>query len=602
MHLDESTRKRNGQATPETILGRIRTGQRFIERGLGERERIACKRFLDGSEASAYLLYDDDNFDGVGVLPEAQEVGNVNYLAINILTKVAAVAIGDPDFHVDTGSDDPQIMQALEIRGGIADLGCAAGASSSSGERPELSRQDMAEIVRRFLQQLWETRGWARVFRKVLLKRALSGMGILAYLWHDEDGPLFETVRARDFACDPCVTDWRNLHWAARRVRMRLEDARARYPLIGDLVTAPVSDIPNLDEPSPLSRDTVELWVYWDRSTEATCYGAQVLEQGPNLYGRVPLLILEGDIAPESELSMGDYDTASQLQEMLARLQAMINNQAENGGAIGWYNPGLLDDTSKNAFDSGRPQEFIATQGDGHEVFGYIPGQPSDPMLMEAFMLAQKGLDSATGVSEYQRGVINQSVKFATEAALLANQSGARGNQARIEFEQFVNFAARCLLHMVTAFAPAMMRDGAPEDALLLQAIQAVQDIKVIEASTSYKDPSVEMQTNLQLLQAMMPFIQAGLVNPTPLVADVFRAFGKRDVHKYFQLPPQGAPVAAGGPPGSGPPGSAGPPGPPASAPGASPPIPPTPISSPSTATLPSSYAPGPERARGHHS
>jgi len=555
MHPEESTKKRNGQATPDTILGRIRTGRQFIERGLGERERIACKRFLDGSEASAYLLYDDDNFDGVGVLPEAQEVGNVNYLANNILTKVAAVAIGDPDFHVDTGSDDPLILQILE-----------------GGERPELSRQDMAEIVRRFLQQLWEMRGWSRVFRKALLKRALSGMGILAYLWHDEDGPLFETVRARDFACDPCVTDWRNLHWAARRIRMRHEDARARYPQLVDLVTAPTSDIPNLDDPAPLSRDTVELWVYWDRHTEATCYGAQVLEQGPNLYGRVPLLILEGDIAPESELSMGDYDTASQLQEMLARLQSMINNQAENGGAIGWYNPGLLDDTSKNAFDSGRPQEFIATQGDGHEVFGYIPGQPSDPMLMEAFMLAQKGLDSATGVTEYQRGVINQSVKFATEAALLANQSGARGNQARIEFEQFVNFAARCLLRMVAAFAPAMMRDGAPEDALLLLSIQAVQDIKVIEASTSYRDPSAEMQTNLQLLQAMMPFIQAGLVNPTPLIADVFRAFGKRDVHKYFQPPPPAMPPgAAGGPPGAGSPGPPGSPG----APVPSPPLPP---------------------------
>ena len=542
MHPQESSKKANGQATSETITGRIRTGQRFIERGLGERERIACKRFLDGSEASAYLLYDDDNFDGVGVLPEAQEVGNVNYLAINILTKVAAVAIGDPDFHVDTGSDDPTILQAQEIRGGASGLGSAADAASMGVERPELSRQDMAEIVRRFLRQLWEVRGWARVFRKVLLKRALSGMGILAYLWHDEEGPLFETVRARDFACDPCVTDWRNLHWAARRIRMRREDARARYPKIADMVMAPVSDIPNLDEPSPLSRDTVDLWVYWDRNTEATVYGSDVLEQGPNLYGRVPILILEGDIAPESELSMGDYDTASQLQEMLARLQAMINNQAENGGAIGWYNPGLLDDTSKNAFDSGRPQEFIATQGDGREVFGYIPGQPSDPMLMEAFILAQKGLDSATGVTEYQRGVINQSVKFATEAALLANQSGARGNQARIEFEQFVNFATRCLLQMVRAFAPAMMSDGAPEDALLLQSVMAVQDIKVIEASTSYKDPSAEMQTNLQLLQAMMPFIQAGLVNPTPLVADVFRAFGKRDVHKYFQLPPAATP------------------------------------------------------------
>ena len=150
---------------------------------------------------------------------------------------------------------------------------------------------------------------------------------------------------------------------------------------------------------------------------------------------------------------------------------------------------------------------------------------------------------------------------------MLNNQSGARGNQARIEFEQFVNYAAQCLLGMVYKFAPSMMTDGDENDALMLECIQSVQEIKVIESSTSYKDPNQEMQTNMQLLQAMMPFIQAGMVNPLPLLADVFRSFGKRDVQKYLNLQPQMPPgQAQGAQPGAGgqtpPPGIPPPPGP----------------------------------------
>jgi hypothetical protein len=558
---NDAKTKSDGQATAETITGRIRSGARFIERTLGERDKIACKRFLDGSESGAFLLYDDD---GDGILPEAQEVGSVNYLAINILTKTAAVAIGDPDFHVDTGSDDPLLMQQQEGQ-----------------EAPDLSRQDMAEVVRRFLRTLWEMKGWSRTFRKVLLKRGISGMGILAYLWHDEDGPLFEHVRARDFAVDPCVTDWRNLHWGARRIRMRREDAVARYPKLKDMVdTSPAqSDIVDLDGPSPMSKNVVELWIYWDKQTEATCCGSEVLEQGPNLYGRVPLLILEGDIAPESELSLGDYDTCAQIQEQLARYQSMINEQAENGGAIGWVNLNLLDsDTQKTEFQNGRPNSFIQVNGSGEDAIGYIEGQPSDPMLMNAFADQRRSLDSATGVSQFQRGEAGD-VKTATEVAFLANQSGARGGQARIEFEQFVNFAARCLLQMVVAFAPSMMQDGAPEDALLLQSIQAVQDIKVIESSTSYKDPNAEIQTNLQLMQALAPFFGT-LIDPRPIIADTLRAFGKRDVQKYFLQPPVPQPGPPGvQPPPQGQPGApaeqvpaSGPPAPSASGEGAGPP------------------------------
>jgi len=536
---NSSLTKRSKSTKPtddETMAARIKEGQRFVERGMGERDRIACKRFLDGSESAAFLLYDDDNYDGVGVLPEASEVGNVNYLAINILTKTASVAIGDPDFYVNCGEDYPDSM----------------------GVNPQFSNADFSEVVRLYLKGLWKQRRWARTCRKALLKRSVSGCGIIAYLWHDTLGPVIEHVRPRDLSIDPHIKDWNNPRWAARRILLPFDDARERFGNKIDLATTEPSDILNLDAPGPITKNTVELWLYYDKNTEAILHGSTVLEKGPNLYKRIPVLFLEGDIAPESEFSLSDYDLAAQIQEQLTRYQSMLNNQAESGGAIGWFNPMMLDDSSKEAFANGRPQGFVALKADAEDAFGFIPGEPLSQALLEAIRMTSQGLDSATGVSEYERGVINQSAKFATEAALLANKSGARGNQAQIEYEQFIDLIAKRVLEITLMFAPSLMGDGAPDDMLLLQAIGAVQDVAVIESSTSYKDPSQERQSNMQLLQALMPFIQAGIVDPAPVIADLLRSFGKRDVGKYLKP----APMAQPGQPGNSPlPGQPGQPG-----------------------------------------
>jgi hypothetical protein len=504
----------------QVILDRLKPGTKFIQEGLGDRDRTACKKFLDGSELGAYLLFNEDQDEGVGTLPQSQEIGNVNYLAINILTKVSSIAISDPDWYIK--AEDP----------------------------------DHAEITRAFLKDMWKNRRWARVCRKALLKRCLSGMGCVAYLWNDEVGPVIEHVKASDLAMDPNVVDWRNPKWAARRVRMDKDDAEKRWPKAEFM--APENgenDIINLDEPTYRRTDVCEVWCYWDKNTEAYVYGDLILERTKNLYGKVPLCILEGDIAPESEFSTGDYDTCTALQVMLARLQVIINEMAENGGSIPWYRPEFLGETSKGAFDDGRPQGFVAIAGDAEDSFGYVQGETLNQAVLEAMKIVQQGLDSFTAVSEYQRGVLNQNVEFATQAALLANQSGSRGIAARIEYEQFMDDVARGIVDMLLRFGASMVDPNDANDLVLFGALQDIQDICVIESSTAYKDPNAEQQVSLQLLQAMMPFIEQGLINPLPLIADVLRAFGKRDISKYLnpqspqgpgQPGPPGAPMSPG--------------------------------------------------------
>jgi len=302
------------QQTTETINGRLEAGRRFIERGLLRRDRIAIRRFLDGSEMGPYLLFSDSEYDAVGVLPETQEIGNVNYLAINILTKVDSIAIGDPDWHVEADDDAPTL-------------------DPMTGQPVPDNEPTNSEIIRRYLKDLWKNKRWADVTKAALLRRAISGMGCVAYLWHEELGPMLESVDPGDLSIDPNVKDWRNLRWGARRISVPLEEARVRWPR-HDFGTA-VADIPNMDDHNA-TKEVAKIWCYWDwdgqQGIEAMVDGEDILEQGPNLYEHVPLLFMLGSLAPGTAFRLGDYDLASGLQIQLSRLTEVINNQAENGG------------------------------------------------------------------------------------------------------------------------------------------------------------------------------------------------------------------------------------------------------------------------------
>ena len=83
------------------------------------------------------------------------------------------------------------------------------------------------------------------------------------------------------------------------------------------------------------------------------------------------------------------------------------------------------------------------------------------------------------------------------------------------------------------------------DDSRLLSACTAVNDICVIESSTAYKNPAYEMQSAIQLVQVLLPFIQMGIINPQTAAAKLIQASGERDVQSWFTPPPQSPPQAA---------------------------------------------------------
>jgi len=490
----------------DVVKARLAAGRVFTQR-FAAKDRRASWRFLDAAALqleSPHVRTGEESFDSVdGDLPIEQTQGQINFLTINTIVKLHNIAIADPDFDV------------------------------------ECSDPSNAALVRETLRVLWEKNEWSEEARAAELAKDISGMGFLFYRWDEREGPCLEQVDSWDVYCDPHVTktSWKRLRWVARRIRMPLDEFIERYG--ADYLDTETDNVRS----EGFASQAVEVVVYWDRETEMHLKGEEtLLKTGPNLYGDVPVIVLLGEINPRSPWRLGDFDLASGMQAQLSDLLDALNNQAKHGGTLTAYNPDVLNQETIDSLESGRQQGYLPVEGGDFAAAVYrLPGEPLNPALLESFNIVQKGLDAVQGVNEYQRGVLASEAKTATEAALLSGQSGRRGYAAQTRYEQFVTHMGRCVIKLLQMFAEV----NTDEEYELWLAIQDVRSVRVVEASTIFRDPSLEQQSAMQLfdlgLRAFQPMSLTGSVPNLPeLWLDVMRAFRRRQPQKYLvSLPEQ---------------------------------------------------------------
>lgn len=502
--------------TEAEIAERVKLGRKFCRRFVLN-DRQASSKFRDASLVpnlwSSGTGDDDDwNEEEGGDVPTDAPIGVSNALTTNIVTKCASIAIGNPDWYAGT------------------------------------SNPENAPIVRTFLREKWRLYNWVRLSQKVLQKRYVSGLGVLAYRWDDKTRSTFEFVQTWDLAIDPHTTDFSTMKWAARRIKMPLREAIAEYG------TEPFS-VANLADDGYLDRERVDIWLYYDQDTEAHVYEGKVLNKdNDNQYGRVPFLWLEGDIDPGTSIwPLGDSQMAAGLQAELSDLNQIISRSAKHGGSINLIDAERLGKAGQEALEDGVPNGFIPVKDLLSPPIVRIPGEALSDTLLEAKREAQQAMDGVQGVNQYMRGVISQSAKFATEAAYVSQQSGARGIQSRVEFERFLNRMAETIIMLEVAFGGPREGHTTDEEYILWEALQDVTEIYVIENSTAFKDPAMEAQTKLQVLntvaQLTLLFAQTG--QPVPnlqhYLDDYLRASGIQDTSRYWlaptpQMPQPGAP------------------------------------------------------------
>lgn len=514
--------------TDNELAARVKVGTNFVLR-FARNDRQASAKFRDASNLVSWIPQDDDtNENDGGDVPQDVPVGQSNQLTTNIITKLASIALGDPDFHVKSLTQN----------------------------------SENSNLAREFLRSKWKLYNLVRLSMKTAMKRYVAGLGILAYRWDEKFRSVFEHVQSWDLALDPNTRDFRMVKWAARRIKLSQREAVKRYPGAGFPDSAGGDASPDITK--------VEIWLYYDDEVEAHLWNGKVIERDDNLYGGVPLLFFEGDIDPGTSIwPLSDSALAAGLQAELSDLMLQVSNMAKHGGVINLVDSKRLGSAGMQALESGVQQGFIPVDDLLNPPIHRIEGEQMNGALLEAIRAAQGSLDSITGVNQYQRGVIDQKSNFATEAALVGRQSGARGIQAQTEFEKFVSRMAETMVMLEIAFGGpdhSNLEQHTDEQLILWEALHDVSEVSVLEASTTYKDPASELQQGMQLLnlaaQLFPLFAQTG--QPVPALQmyldDVLRAAGKYDLTRYWMegqpQQPMGAPQQAGGGDGSLPPGN----------------------------------------------
>lgn len=501
------------------IAQRIRSGELFCTK-FSQNDRQASAKFRDASNVFPYMS-DESSYsdpDG-GDVPIDVPVGEPNLITNNIIVKNASIAINYPDFQVKSKS----------------------------------ANSEYAEVVRKFLKDSFRLKGWTRRSQEALQKFDVAGLGILAYRWDDDFHATFEVVYTWQLSLDPNTIDFENIRWAARKIRMPL---RRAYEVYGHPKDEDGNEIfPDVEEAERMDSMRMDIWLYWDHDTEVHQYDSTTIHEDKNRYGAVPLLFLQAHPDPGPSIwPISNNVLAAGLQNSLTTLNDITMASAMHGGPITYADMARMGNEGKEALENKRQQGVVPVDDTVSPPIGRIPAEQFPPQLIEYTRKIEQAIDAIMGVNEQMRGVITSDPKFATQVAAVQQSSGAMSNKSRIEFERFLVRMAEVAIMMEIEFGgPTLDPDGkisTPDEVMQLwMAMKDVSEINVLECSTTYKDPTFELQQAMQRLNAvaqLLPlFGELGgqLPNLVELVNDVYRYSNIHDVSRYWmQAPPKAPP------------------------------------------------------------
>jgi hypothetical protein len=179
-----------------------------------------------------------------------------------------------------------------------------------------------------------------------------------------------------------------------------------------------------------------------------------------------------------------------------------------------------------------------------------MPALINPPEFYNQSALIQNDIDRVSGVSEYQRGAIPETTRTAREASIIAEAGNARVAEKLVGIE---NAIARCASNLIMLAQQYLTGEqtvrivGTEASPVWLtfdkDYIQGEFDFTVEAGSTAPRNEAFRRDMALQIVSALQPFAQAGLVNMSRLAEYVLgTGFGVKDPQSFLVQQPQGEP------------------------------------------------------------
>lgn len=377
-----------------------------------------------------------------------------------------------------------------------------------------------------------------------------------------EDRPFAERINPFDMFVDPDAANMDDARWIAQRIRKPFKDvqndtryeAAARKELTASSFRS-YTDSSYQESYDPNNNDDsyCDIYEYYDINTgEMSVFsdsGDKFLIKPvkmPYVFGH-PFIMLRNYDIPNFFYPMGELEAIEPLQYELNETRTQMMNHRKRYSRKWLIQESAFDDFGRQMLASDDDNVMVPVKGSENlnNVAVPMPALINPPEFYNQSTLIQNDIDRVSGVSEYQRGAIPETTRTAREASIIAEAGNARVAEKLVYIE---NSIAKCASNIIMLAQQYLTGEqtiriiGTEASPVWLtfdkDYISGQFDFTVEAGSTAPRNEGFRRDMALQIVSAMQPFAQAGLVNLPKLAEYVLTTgFGVKDASTFLQQP-----------------------------------------------------------------
>ena len=384
-----------------------------------------------------------------------------------------------------------------------------------------------------------------------------------------EDTPFVERVSPFDIFVDPDGISMDDIKWICHRVRRPISDVRTdkRYnrSVRAEVSAISFSRYANEEVAHRRINDRDEgyadIYEFYDlRNNTVSVFsdsGDSFLikpQKMPYAFGH-PFVMLRNYDVPDQFYPIGDLEAIEPLQRELNSTRTQMMNHRKRYARKYLYREAALDSNGRAALESDEDNVMVPVIGDFPlgDVVSPFPALINPPEFYNQSSMIEQDINSISGVAEFMRGSVSEIRRTATEVGLLQDAANARTADKLATIELGVANIGKRLLGLSQQFltgtqvARIIGKDG---DAVWVKYdrdyIAGEFDFEVVGGSTMPNNESARRAQALDMMNAMTPFAQAGIVDMGKLAAYVLQTgFGVKNPESFIVAPePPAAPEA----------------------------------------------------------
>ena len=377
-----------------------------------------------------------------------------------------------------------------------------------------------------------------------------------------QDEPFVERVSPFDVFIDPDATNMYDAKWIAHRVRRTVNDVRTdkRYaPKVRADVEA-ASYAKYTDDPSSrkiYDKDEgyVDVYEFYDlknNTVSVFCDSGEGFlikpKEQPYSFGH-PFVMLRNYDVPDQFYPIGELEAIEPLQRELNETRTQMMNHRKRYARKYLYRETNFDSNGRSALESDDDNVMVPVQGDNPlgDVVAPFPALINPPEFYNQSSLIRTDIELVSGVTEFMRGGVSEIRRTATEAALIQDAQNARTADKLAVIEKSVAEVGRRILLLARQYmggeqvARVMAKDGEPMWVTFdREYLNGDFDFEVAAGSTQPTNEAFRRQSAMQMVDAMAPFVSAGIVDVAKLGAYVLQyGFGVKNPEMFMVQQPE---------------------------------------------------------------